>query len=95
MPDKPTDRRRFQPDWWTARNAIMAEIAASQARLRKAHPLPADSDREWRRLLERQSDAALAVALYADDPKSDALALRDEWDAAATAVARYRSTKEP
>ena len=91
MADKPTDRRRFQPDWWAARNEIMADIAASQARLRKAHPLLEDSDRELQRLLQRQSEAALAVALYADDPKSDALALRDEWDAAAKAVARYRA----
>jgi hypothetical protein len=92
MGDKPPiDRRRFQPDWWAARNAVIAEVSASQARLRKAYPLPEDLDRSLQRLLQQQSDAALAVALYGDDPKSNWTELCETWDAAATAVERYRA----
>jgi hypothetical protein len=89
--DKPTKPSRFSPDWWTARNAVMAETSASQARLRKAYPLPEDRDPILRRLLGQRSEAALAVALYGDDPKSDALALRDAFDDAVQAVERYRA----
>ena len=89
---KPTEPSRFSPDWWTMRKSVMSEIAADQARLRKAHPSPEDRDPVLQQLLQQQSDAALAIALYGDDPKWEFRELSDAWDDAARRVGSHRAS---
>ena len=83
----------FSPQWWELRRAVMEEIQASQARLRREHKLVGDNDPLLQRLLQERSDAAMALALYGRNSRTgtgDDADLERAWDRAArTAVEHY------
>ena len=88
MPDKhtkPVVPALFSPDWWVLRNATMAEIAAEQARLRRAYPLEGDRDPALQAAIARRSKAAVELALYGESEERAAL-----YDAACVEESRLR-----
>lgn len=88
---KPTKPALFSTDWWTDRNAVMASIAASQAGLKRAHPLPGDPDPHLQRLIVQRSEAATLLALYGDDPRrNDGHDLTADFVSAADRLEQYQ-----
>lgn len=83
--------KAFSPAWWEARNALMQDLAKDQASLRKNLVLPGDKDPELRRLEQRVSDAAMAVALYGAGELPDGRELERAWDLAASELAAYKN----
>lgn len=77
---KPTRPALFSPEWWTLRRAVMADIAAEQARLQRDLPLDVDKDPKARAALIRRSDAAMTLALYgASSGRDGTRDLEDEY----------------
>jgi hypothetical protein len=58
----------YSPDWWQQRAVVMDDIAKSQARMRKAHPIPGDNIPELQAARVRASDCAMAIALHGNGP---------------------------
>lgn len=75
----PEGPKLFSSEWWDLRVNVMQEVADEQARLRVAHPLPGENDRELNDAINARAGAALALAAGGQAAQEDTYILESRF----------------